>query len=53
LRVSTGSPVVMAVVVQSPSVSTAAMKSSVTRTELFEFWKKTDAYASPPLKLPS
>ncbi len=53
LRVSTSSPVVMACVVQSPSCSTASMKSSVTRTELFEFWKKTDAYASPPLKFPS
>src|SRR5919106_343242 len=53
LTVSTGSPEVMAWVVQSLSSSTARMKSSVTRTELFEFWKKTDAYASPPLKLPS
>src|SRR5688572_22791226 len=41
--VSTEAPVVMALVVQSPSFSTASMKSSVTRTELFEFWKKTDA----------
>ena len=31
----------------------ASMNASVTRTELFEFWKKTDAYASPPLKFPS
>ncbi len=53
MTVSTGSPVVMACVVQSLSSSTACMKSSVTRTELFEFWKKTDAYASPPLKFPS
>ncbi len=29
------------------SLRTASMKSSVTRTELFEFWKKTDLYASP------
>src|SRR5688500_11998938 len=43
----------MAWVVQSPSASTASMKSSVTLTELFEFWKKTDAYAAPPLKFPS
>src|SRR5918992_5232668 len=41
--VSTGSLVVTARVVQSPSFSTASMKPSVTRTELFEFWKKTDA----------
>ena len=34
-------------VVQSPSVSTARMKSSVTRTEWFAFWKKTLPYASP------
>ncbi len=31
----------------SRSFCTASMKSSVTRTELFEFWKKTDLYASP------
>ncbi len=38
LKVSTGSPVVRMVVFHSPSVSTAFMNSSVTRTELFEFW---------------
>src|SRR6187401_3309773 len=32
---------------QSRSFCTASMKSSVTRTELFEFWKNTDLYASP------
>src|SRR5262252_7615096 len=32
---------------QSRSFCTASMKSSVTRTELLEFWKKTDLYASP------
>jgi hypothetical protein len=31
----------------SRSFCTASMKSSVTRTELLEFWKKTDLYASP------
>ncbi len=41
--VSTGALEVMARVVQCPSRSTASMKASVTRTELFEFWKKTDA----------
>ena len=30
-------------VCQSLSSTTARMNSSVTRTELFEFWKKTDA----------
>ena len=34
--------------------STARMKSSVTRTEWFAFWKKTESYAPPgPLKPPS
>ena len=42
LTVSTGLPSRTARVVQSRSFSTASMKSSVTRTELFEFWKKTD-----------
>src|SRR5579859_1076034 len=32
---------------QSRSSSTARMNSSVTRTELLEFWKNTEAYASP------
>src|SRR5262245_35260452 len=32
---------------QSPSSSTARMNSSVTRTELFEFWKNTEPYATP------
>ena len=31
----------------TPSSSTARMKSSVTRTLLFEFWKNTDEYAGP------
>ena len=34
-------------VVQSASVSTARMKSSVTRTEWLAFWKKIEPYASP------
>jgi len=29
--------------------STASMNSSVTRTELFAFWKNTDPYASPSM----
>src|SRR5262245_41599213 len=37
LNVSTGSPLVTALVCQSRSSRTACMKSSVTRTELFEF----------------
>ena len=36
-----------ACVSQVPSSSTARMKSSVTRTLLFEFWKNTDEYAGP------
>ena len=42
LSVSTGSPEVRARVCHSPSSSTACMNSSVTRTELLEFWKKID-----------
>src|ERR1700733_2146784 len=33
-------------VVNMPSFSTACMNSSVTRTELFAFWKKIELYAS-------
>src|SRR5258708_20817409 len=47
LYVSTGLSSRTARVVQSRSFCTASMKSSLTRTELFEFWKKTDLYASP------
>src|SRR5438132_8215410 len=47
LYVSIGDPSFTALVVQSPPSSTARMKSSVTRTLLFEFWKKTDPYATP------
>ncbi len=36
---------------QSRSSCTARMNSSVTRTELLLFWKKTDAYASPVKEL--
>ena len=36
-----------AFVSHTPSSSTARMNSSVTRTLLFEFWKKTDEYAGP------
>ncbi len=47
LTVSTGLPSRTESVDQSRSFCTASMKSSLTRTELFEFWKKTDLYASP------
>src|SRR5215217_1721651 len=46
-RVSSGWPSRTVRVCHGPSVTTAFMKSSVTRTELFEFWKNTDEYASP------
>src|SRR4051812_883327 len=42
LTVSTTLPSRTARVDQSRSFCTASMKSSLTRTELFEFWKKTD-----------
>src|SRR5215468_5106053 len=42
LQVSTGSPVTTACVLQSPSLTTACMNSSVTRTLWFAFWKKMD-----------
>src|SRR5713101_4257948 len=45
--VSTTSPVVTARVSHVLSSSTARMKSSGTRTLLFEFWKKIDEYAGP------
>src|SRR6202043_3656442 len=45
--VSTTSPVLTAWVSHVLSSSTARMKSSGTRTLLFEFWKKTDEYAGP------
>src|SRR4029453_2070318 len=41
------SPEVTERVCHSPLSSTARMNSSVARTELFEFWKNTDAYAGP------
>src|SRR5262245_65838018 len=47
LYVSITSPVSTALVCHSPSSRTARMNSSVTRTLLFEFWKKTDEYAGP------
>src|SRR5690349_25007671 len=42
LYVSMGRPSVTAWVVHASSFSTACMNSSVTRTELFEFWKKME-----------
>src|SRR6266478_7947032 len=33
------------------TATTACMKSSVTRTEWFAFWKKIEAYASPSIEL--
>ena len=42
-----GFPVVTARVDHSPSETTARMNSSVTRTEWFAFWKKTESYAPP------
>src|SRR5438045_2692283 len=47
LQVCIGSPETTALVVHSPSSRTARMNSSVTRTELFEFWKNTEPYAGP------
>src|SRR4029078_8445507 len=47
LYVSTTSPEVTACVCHVASSRTPRMNSSVTRTELFEFWKKTDEYAVP------
>src|SRR5665811_1340932 len=41
LWVPIGAPPTTAYVVQSASVSTARMKSSVTRTEWFAFWNET------------
>src|SRR5262245_35944249 len=42
----TGAALSRAVSCQSPSASTAARNSSVTRTELLEFWPETVRYAS-------
>src|SRR5215475_11304846 len=47
LNVSTTSPVTTARVDQEPSFSSACMYSSLTRTELLEFWKKIEEYAGP------
>src|SRR5215831_15721608 len=43
LYVFTARPSFTALVLKSPSRTTEYMKSSVTRTELLAFWKKTDA----------
>src|SRR5947207_12802881 len=48
---SAGWPSVTFFVHQSLSSITARMKSSVTRTEWFAFWKKIEAYASPSIEL--
>src|ERR1017187_2731622 len=42
----TGSLPLTVRVENGPSLSTACMNSSVTRTELFAFWKKIELYAS-------
>src|SRR5205814_9946645 len=42
LKVATGRPSLMDLVLKSPSRTTPYMKSSVTRTELLAFWKKMD-----------
>ena len=42
LYVPAGCPSLTSIVVQSASRSTARMNSSVTRTEWFAFWKKTE-----------
>src|SRR5512147_1687534 len=47
----TRSPVTRAVVRQSPSFSTACMKSSVTRTELLAFWYWIDVKPSPSIDM--
>src|SRR5277367_5172434 len=46
---SAGWPSVTFRVHQSRSSSAARMKSSVTRTEWFAFWKKIELYASPSI----
>src|ERR1700733_16300819 len=46
---SFGWPSAIFLVHQSRSSSAAAMKSSVTRTEWFAFWKKIELYASPSI----
>ncbi len=46
-NVSETSPVETKRVDHSRSSTTAFMNSSVTRTELFAFWKKTEPYAAP------
>ena len=47
LYASNGWPSITRFVHHSPSDTTVCMKSSVTRTELLEFWKKIDEYAGP------
>src|SRR5580704_15393293 len=49
LSFSAGCPSEMFWVHQSRSSSAARMKSSVTRTEWFAFWKKIELYASPSI----
>ena len=48
---SFGCPSMTFFVHQSLSSTTARMKSSVTRTEWFAFWKKIELYASPSIEL--
>src|SRR5256885_9256342 len=49
--VSTGEPSLRATVCHSSPRSTASMKSSVTRTELFAFWYWIDAKPSPSIDM--
>ena len=47
----TGLPVARAIRLHSPSFSTASMKSSVTRTELFAFWYWIEVNPSPSIDM--
>src|SRR6516162_9199288 len=51
LSFSFGCPSMTFFVHQSRFSSTARIKSSVTRTEWFAFWKKIELYASPSIAL--
>ena len=51
LSVFVGEPSLRAIRSQSPSASTAAMNSSVTRTELFAFWYWIEVKPSPSIDM--